>query len=99
MNIELKNNDRKNGYFTAKEDIDEAGKMTYTWLSDRKIRIDHTVVNEAFTGKGVGKQLVMEAVNMAREQSLKIVPKCPFAHSMFKKDSSIQDVLDDDIDF
>ena len=100
MTIEQKDNDKKNGYFTAKVDGEDAGKMTYTWLSDQRIRIDHTVVKEAFSGKGVGKKLVLEAVNMARKQSLKIVPQCPFAHSVFKRDSSIQDVLDEEeLDF
>ncbi len=100
MNIEQKDNNNKNGLFIARVDGEDAGKMTYTWLGSHRIRIDHTVVKEAFSGKGVGKKLVLEAVAMAKEKSLKIVPKCPFAQSVFKKDSSIQDVLDkEELDF
>ena len=55
--------------------------------------IDHTKVNPAFTGRGVGKALVMAAVAFARAQNIKIHPVCPFAEMLFKKDESSRDVL------
>ncbi len=59
---------------------------------DSKFIIDHTEVNEAFGGKGYGKQLVMKAVEFARKQEIKIIPLCPFAVRVFAKDPDIQDV-------
>ena len=83
----------KKGYFEAVEDGKEAGKMTYTWAGDSKFIIDHTEVNEEFNGKGVGKKLVMTAVDYARNNNLKIIPLCPFAKSVFDKTEDIRDVL------
>lgn len=86
-------NDIRKGYFEATEDGKEAGKMTYTWAGDSKFIIDHTEVNEGFNGKGVGKKLVMAAVEYAKNSNLKIIPLCPFAKSVFDKTEAIRDVL------
>ena len=86
-------NDIKKGYFEAVEYGKEDGKMKYTWAGDSKFIIDHTEVNEEFNGKGVGKKLVMAAVDYARNNNLKIIPLCPFAKSVFDKTEEIRDVL------
>lgn len=86
-------NDTRKGYFEAIEDGKEAGKMTYTWAGDSKFIIDHTEVSPDFNGKGVGKKLVMAAVEYARSNNLKIIPLCPFAKSVFDKVEEIRDVL------
>ncbi|MGN7811548.1 GNAT family N-acetyltransferase [Flavobacterium sp. 22076] len=86
-------NDTRRGYFEAVEDGKEAGKMTYTWAGDSKFIIDHTEVSPDFNGKGVGKKLVMAAVDYARANNLKIIPLCPFAKSVFDKVEEIRDVL------
>jgi predicted GNAT family acetyltransferase len=86
-------NDTRRGYFEAIEDGKEAGKVTYTWAGDSKFIIDHTEVSEEFNGKGVGKKLVMAAVEYARANNLKIIPLCPFAKSVFDKVEEIRDVL------
>ena len=71
----------------------QAGEMTYTWAGADKFIIDHTEVDDAFSGQGVGKQLVMAAVDFARTKHVKILPLCPFAKSVFDKEPSIEDVL------
>ena len=86
-------NDTRRGYFEALEDDKQAGKMTYTWAGDSKFIIDHTEVNTEFNGKGVGKKLVIAAVEYARANNLKIIPLCPFAKSVFDKTADIRDVL------
>ncbi|MBJ2124734.1 GNAT family N-acetyltransferase [Flavobacterium sp. IB48] len=86
-------NDTRRGYFEAVEDGKEAGKMTYTWAGDSKFIIDHTEVSPDFNGKGVGKKLVMAAVDYARANNVKIIPLCPFAKSVFDKVPEIHDVF------
>ena len=86
-------NDTRRGYFEAVEDGKDAGKMTYTWAGDSKFIIDHTEVSEEFNGKGVGKKLLMAAVEYARTNNLKIIPLCPFAKSVFDRTADIHDVL------
>lgn len=85
--------DGKKGFFKAVDDGKEAGLMTYVWAGPGKIIIDHTEVDPAFGGKGVGKQLVMEAVKYARESNIKILPLCPYAKSVFEKNADLHDVL------
>jgi predicted GNAT family acetyltransferase len=92
--IEIKHlDDGKRGLFKAMENGVEGGRLHYTWSGESKFTIDHTEVDPAFAGKGIGKKLVLEAVRMAREKKVKIVPICPFANSLFKKLPEIQDVL------
>lgn len=92
MEIQQNNNETR-GEFRALSEGKQAGLMTYSWAGDDKFIIDHTEVDPAFGGKGVGKELVLAAVKFARENDLKIIPLCPFAAAAFKKDAAIQDVL------
>lgn len=92
MNIE-QTNDGKKGFLKAIEDGKLAGEMTYVWAGPDKLIIDHTEVSPDFSGKGVGKKLVLEAVEYARAKHVKILPLCPFAKSVFDKNPDLQDVL------
>jgi predicted GNAT family acetyltransferase len=92
MEIQQINRESK-GFFKAVSEEKEAGRMTYSWAGSDKFIIDHTEVNPEFNGQGVGKKMVMAAVEYARANSLKIIPLCPFAKAMFEKLSEIRDVL------
>lgn len=81
------------GIFQAKDNDIIAGEMSYSWAGTDKIIIDHTEVNPNFSGKGVGKLILMEIVKFAREKQIKILPLCPFAKSVFDKTEKIKDVL------
>lgn len=91
IRVEQKDNGKK-GRFVIYEGEIPAGEMTYVWVDDFKFIIDHTEVKDTFGGKGYGKQLVMKAVEFAREQEIKIIPLCPFAAKVFANDADIQDV-------
>lgn len=86
-------NDANKGFFRAEQDNQEAGLMTYTWAGNDKFIIDHTEVNPSFSGQGVGKMMVMAAVDFARSRNIKIIPLCPFAKSVFEKLPEIRGVL------
>jgi uncharacterized protein len=81
------------GRYQAMEGATEAGHMTFSAAGADKFIIDHTEVSPAYNGKGVGKLLVMAAVEYARTHSLKIIPLCPFAKKVFDKTPDIHDVL------
>ena len=92
--IEVKqNNNEKNGSFEAFSEEKNAGLMTYTWAGTDKFIIDHTEVEPDFNGQGVGKEMVLAAVDFARKNGLKIIPLCPFANATFQKNVDLQDVL------
>ncbi|AIM36765.1 GNAT family N-acetyltransferase [Sphingobacterium sp. SG20118] len=85
--------DEKKGQIVAEIDGKEAGVMGYTWAGEDKFIIDHTEVHPGFEGNGVGKKLVLEAVDYARKKNVKIMPLCPFAKSVFDRTEAFQDVL------
>ncbi len=81
------------GHFQALEEGKVAGKMTYSKAGEEKMIIDHTEVDPAFRGKNIGKLMVIEAVEFARNSNLKVIPLCPFAKRIFDKTPEINDVL------
>ena len=92
--IEVKpTNDPKHGNFEAFIDGNHAGLMTYTWAGEERFIIDHTEVEEAYNGKGVGKEMLLAAVDFARKNGKTIIPLCPFAKATFQKHEELQDVL------
>ena len=86
-------NDEKHGSFEALIDGQHAGLMTCTWAGEERFIIDHTEVEEAFNGKGVGKEMLLAAVEFARQNHKKIIPLCPFAKASFQKNKDLLDVL------
>jgi len=92
MEINHKQQETK-GAFIAEENGTKAGEMTYSKAGAEKIIIDHTEVNPEFKGRGVGKEMVLAAVDYARKNNIKILPLCPFAKATFDRNKDIQDVL------
>jgi predicted GNAT family acetyltransferase len=92
MQIEHKKVGTKGLFYIAgiKEPL---AKMVYTMSSPGKMIIEHTEVSEELKGQNVGLQLVKTAVEFARANSIKIVPLCPFANSVFKRKPEFADVL------
>lgn len=91
MEIKQEDNGRK-GRFYVDEEKGKA-EMSYIWAGPEKIIIDHTAVDDAFRGMGVGEKLVRASVDFARAKGIKIMPLCPFANSIFKKRLELRDVL------
>lgn len=73
------------GRFYVEEDDAVVAEITYTKNGDTRIIIDHTEVSEAKKGSGLGKQLVYHAAEYARRQNLKVLPLCPFARVVFRR--------------
>ena len=92
--MEIKQVDNhERGYFQAEDNGREAGLMTYVYAGPKKLIIDHTEVDEAYAGQGVGSSMVEKAVDFARQKDYKILPLCPFAKSVFNKTPDYNDVL------
>ena len=92
MEIQHEDNGKK-GVFFIEENGEIIAEMTYVWSGEDKIIIDHTEVSEKLGGKGIGKQLVHKAVEMAREYHIKILPLCPYAKRVIDKTEEYKDVL------
>ena len=83
------------GEFVIQESGNRVGEMAYTNAGEEKIIIAHTFVEDVFRGENIGSELVRAGVDFARENNLKIIPLCPFAHSEFEKHTEYADVLAD----
>lgn len=92
MQVQQHTNDRGGKFFVA-VDGNELAEMTYVNTGASVIIIDHTGVDDALAGKGIGKQLVAAAVEWARKEKIEIIPLCPFAKAIFEKVPSYDDVL------
>jgi predicted GNAT family acetyltransferase len=66
IRIEREDNGKK-GRFVIYYNDQFAGEMTYVWAGTSKFIIDHTGVEESFSGRGLGKHLVMKSVEYARD--------------------------------
>jgi hypothetical protein len=62
-------------------------------LIEHGIILPHTVVPEAFEGKGVGGKLARYAMQYARERGLKIIPLCPFMAAYMAKHPETHDLV------
>lgn len=86
---------KEKGRYFIEDEGKLAAEMTYSSAGETMIIIDHTQVNDDYRGLGLGKKLVLEAVEDARKTNIKIIPLCPFAKSLFDRTPEIRDVLKD----
>ncbi|WP_115461876.1 GNAT family N-acetyltransferase [Winogradskyella aurantiaca] len=91
MEIKQRENEKLGRFFVEIEGK-KLALMTYSKAGLGKIIIDHTEVDESLKGQGVGYKLVEAAFEYARENTIKIMPLCPFAAAVFKK-RAYKDVL------
>ena len=54
-------------------------------IGQLRIVLPHTVVPDAFAGKGVGSALAVTALSYARDHGMKVLPRCPFIAGYIKK--------------
>lgn len=94
MTIKHEEHDTKGRFFIANEEGNKTlAEMTYSKAGTARIIIDHTEVSDELRGQKAGYHLVEKAVEHAREKGLKIMPLCPFATSVFRKNEAFRDVL------
>ncbi|PRY89031.1 GNAT family N-acetyltransferase [Mongoliibacter ruber] len=92
--MEIKHQEEeKKGYFFIEKDGERKAEMVYSKAGESLFIIEHTEVDDSLRGEGAGKKMVLKAVALARKESKKIMPLCPFAKSVFDKDEEIRDVL------
>ncbi|MFK7031020.1 GNAT family N-acetyltransferase [Flavobacterium oreochromis] len=65
--------------------IQNSTAYTEFYMMSEKICLTHTLVPDELTGKGIGKLLVENILNFAKDNRLEIYPFCPFISSYIKK--------------
>lgn len=66
-------------------------------LAGDTITFPHTVVPDAFGGKGVGGKLVQAGLAYARENKLWVKPTCAFFHAYIAKRPELHDLVHPDM--
>lgn len=84
---------KQKGAFYIDQDGEWVAELSYVRTGDNTMVIDHTEVDEELREKGIGEDLVGEAVRFARENGMKIRPDCPFARKVIESNPEFQDVL------
>ena len=72
---------------------DDAAVLKYELASGR-ITFMHTLVPEAWRGRGIAQRLAHAGLEHARAQGLRVVPICPFVQSYLKKHPEYQGLVD-----
>jgi len=89
--ISVTRNDER-GRFEAIIDGEVAGFSEYR-LGEGRIEFTHTVVEDAFEGKGVGGTLVSQALDQVREEGLAVVATCKFVRGYIERHQEYADLL------
>jgi predicted GNAT family acetyltransferase len=78
--------------YEARLDGQLAGYVEYQ-ARDGAVIFTHTVVDDAFEGRGVGSALVRGALDDVRSAGRSVVPQCPFVRSWIEKHPDYEDLL------
>jgi predicted GNAT family acetyltransferase len=90
-NLKVKNNQSKNQF---EADLDgKTALIKYRKESDGALNLFHTKVPEEFEGKGVGSQLVKNALEQIKAGNLKINPSCPFVAAYIKRHPEYENLV------
>ena len=67
--------------------------VAYYTLAPGVMTFTHTEVPAALGGRGIGSQLVRGALEAARAQGLKVVPRCSFVSAFIGRHPEFSDLL------
>lgn len=84
------------GRFFIEESNQTIAELDFELHKENTLLITHTAVDKSFEGKGIGRQLVIEAVEYARNKLLIIKVTCPFAKKILDRSNEFSDVYQKD---
>ena len=64
------------------------------YLNGRSIVFPHTVVPPELEGQGIGRKIVVTALNYARDNDLQVIPQCPFFAAFIRKNPEYQPLVE-----
>lgn len=82
-----------NKFYVGDSEDTPLAEMTYFMSGNNSIVVDHTHVSEELNGQGIGKLLLKELVDWARNENLKIIPQCPYAKAQMEKNEEYHDMI------
>lgn len=89
--IEIKRGSKS--FYVGDSEEKPLAEMVFLMSENNTITIDHTNIAEALSGQGVGKLLLKDLVDWARQENKKIIPVCPYAKAQMEKNKEYHDML------
>lgn len=89
--IEIKRGSKS--FYVGDSEEKPLAEMVFLMSENNTITIDHTNISEALSGQGVGKLLLKDLVDWARQENKKIIPVCPYAKAQMEKNKEYHDML------
>ena len=84
----------KGGFMTMHNDSEEVGRLTYTIMpEDNRYVISFVNIYPKFEGQGLGKLIVKEAIDFARDNNWKVYPHCSYAKTVMHRMEDVDDIL------
>ncbi|MBU0997455.1 MAG: N-acetyltransferase [Firmicutes bacterium] len=68
-------------------------EVTFPKRDDTRVDINHVFVDESLRGQGIASHLMKLAYLEIKARGMKIIAKCPYAISWFKKYPEYQDIV------
>jgi hypothetical protein len=84
---------QENRIFSEDESKLLLAEITFPTRDDSRMDIDHVYVDESLRGQGIASHLMELAYREIKSRGKKIVAKCPYAISWFKKHEEYQDIV------
>lgn len=89
-NLQLRDNPDKNRIEAVV--ADSLAVIEY-WRQEDTIYYLHTQVPTELEGQGIASRMARFALELAREQGLKVVPRCPFVSAYIRRHPEYQDLV------
>ena len=89
--MELVHVKSQNRWLALNDEI-QIGELIYEITKDN-MTISHAEVDAHYRGHKIAEELVLSAIQQARESKLKVVPACSFAKIVFERYPEQQDLL------
>lgn len=89
--VEIKKGTKK--FYIGDSEENSLAEITFAPSGDNTIIIDHTYVSDELSGQGVGKLLLKEIVDWAREEGKKVIPLYPYVKAQMEKNKEYHDMI------
>lgn len=72
------------------------GTLTYSYEGDAT-RLDHIVIEEAFSGQGLAADFTEAVLTQLRENQEAVIPRCPYVRGYILKHPQWRDLVPPDV--
>ena len=69
-------------------------EVTFPYVKNSTVEINHTFVDERLRGQGIAGKLLNEVTKQLKERDLKAIPTCSYAIYWFEKHPEYKELLE-----